>query len=620
MSESIMIAFAGIGLLAIASQWLAWWVKLPAILFLLLAGIVAGPVTGWLDPDAMYGDLLMPVVSLSVGLILFEGALTLKFAELKGIGKVVRRLVSSGMLLTWLVIGIAAKFMLGLTWDMAMLFGALVVVTGPTVIASMLRTVRPNVAISNILRWEGIVIDPIGALLAVLVFEFIISRAAGDAILHTLITFGQVVGVGSLIGVAFGYGMGLILRHHWMPEYLHNMGTLLFVFAAFTISSVVANESGLLAVTVMGIWLANMKQVPIEDLLEFKESLSILFISGLFIVLAARIDLSELLHVGPGVVGVLLVVQFVARPLNIFFSTFGSGLTFRDKLLLSWIAPRGIVAAAISSLFAMKLADAGYAEANLLVTLTFLVILFTVVLQSFTAGYIARWLGVCDPEPKGVLFIGANLVARGLAQQLDRHGFRTLLIDHSVDYIRKARMLGLSTYLGSPVSAHASRHLDLAGIGSMMGMSQRSEMNTLAAMHYRHEFGRNRIYSLQTMKESMATERHVAADQQRGQILFGEDVNFGMLADILAKEGRFRSTRITEAFTYERYLETHRNRVIPLFVITEKKELVSMVAGRKLKPGKGSIVIALCRPVDKSPLTGDSGAGRKARSLNGAAA
>jgi len=596
MSESVMVAFAGIGLMAIASQWLAWWVKLPAILFLLLSGIVAGPVTGWLDPDAMYGALLMPVVSLSVGLILFEGALSLKFAELKGIGKVVRRLVSTGMLLTWVIIAAAAHFMLGLRWEMALLFGALVVVTGPTVIVPMLRTVRPNATISNILRWEGIVIDPIGALLALLVFEFIVSQAAGGAIVHTLITFAKVVGFGALIGAAFGYGMGLVLRNHWMPEYLHNMGTLLFVFAAFTISNVLAHESGLLAVTVMGIWLANMKQVPIEDMLEFKESLSILFISGLFIVLAARIDLAALLDVGLGAVGVLLVIQFVARPLNIFFSTLGSDLTIRDKLLLSWIGPRGIVAAAVSALFAMKLASAGYAEANLLVSLTFLVILFTVVLQSFTAGSLARWLGVSEPEPKGVLFIGANRVARELAHELDRHGFRTLLIDHSVDYIRKARMLGLRTYLGNPVSAHASRNLDLAGIGCMMALSQRSEMNTLAAMHYRHEFGRNRIYSLQTMKESMATERHVASDEQRGQILFGEAVNFGMLADILAKEPKFRRTRITEAFSYEKYLETHGDKVIPLFVVTEKNDLVPVVAGRKLEPGKGATVIALCRP------------------------
>ncbi len=593
MADSIMIAFAGIGLLAIASQWLAWWIKLPAILFLLLAGIIAGPVTGWLDPDALYGDLLMPVVSLSVGLILFEGALTLKFAELKGIGKVVRRLVSSGMLLTWVIIGTAAHYMLALTWEMAMLFGALVVVTGPTVIASMLRTVRPNASIANILRWEGIIIGPIGALLAVLVFEFIMSRTAGGAVLHTFIIFAKVVGMGTLIGVTFGYGMGLVLRHHWMPEYLHNMGTLLLVFTAFTISSVVVNESGLLAVTVMGIWLANMKQVPIEDLQEFKESLSILFISGLFIVLAARIDLRELLAVGPGVLGVLLVVQFVARPVTIYFSTLGTDLTTRDKLLLSWIGPRGIVAAAVSSLFAMKLAKAGYAEANLLVALTFLVIFFTVVLQSFTAGFLARWLRVCDPEPKGVLFIGANLVARGLAQQLDRHGFRTLLIDQSVDYIRKARMLGLRTYLGNPLAA--LRNLDLAGIGCMMAMTQRSELNMLAAMHYRNEFDRNKIYMLQTMQESMATERHVVSEQQRGQMLFGEDINFGMLADILAKEGRFRSTRLTDSFSYDQYLATHGNTVIPLFVVTDKQDLVPVVAGRRLQPAKGSTVIALCR-------------------------
>nr|HPR06946.1 sodium:proton antiporter [Denitromonas sp.] len=408
MTDTTIATIAAIGVVGGACQWLAWRMRLPAILFLLIAGIVAGPIGGWLDPDALLGDLLFPFVSLAVSVILFEGSLTLKFSEIRGIETVVRRFVTTGALVTWVIVTLATQWITGISWGLATLFGAVMVVTGPTVIVPMLRTVRPTMHIANVLRWEGIVIDPIGALLAVLVYEFLVSSGtAGGAVGATLMVFLKLISVGSLAGIGVGYLVGEALRRDWLPHYMFNVATLAAVMGAFALSNALSHESGLLAVTVMGIYLANRKGVPVEEILSFKESLSLLLITALFILLAARLDLSLLLGLGWGAVQIFLVVQFVARPVNVLLSTRGSTLSWRERGLLAWIAPRGIVAAAVIALFSLQLEQKGYAEAVLLVPLTFVIIIGTVVLQSLTAGPLARLLKVAEPGSGGFLIVGA---------------------------------------------------------------------------------------------------------------------------------------------------------------------------------------------------------------------
>lgn len=592
MQTATIVSLAGIGFLSIACQWFAWWVKLPAILFLLLAGIVVGPVTGWLNPEALFGDLLFPFVSLAVAVILFEGALTLRFHEIKGLETVVRRMVTSGLLVTWAVTAIATHWLLGLPWELSFLFGAVTVVTGPTVIVPMLRTVRPNARISNILRWEGIVIDPIGALLAVLVFEFIISGQQAEALGHTLLTFAQIVGIGLALGAGAGYLLGLILRRHWLPEYLHNVATLSLVFAVFALSDSIQAESGLLTVTVMGVWLANMKNVSMENILDFKESLSVLLISGLFIILAARLNPSELKTLGWAAGGVLLAIQFVARPLKVLVSTWGSSLSWRERGLLAWIAPRGIVAAAIAALFSIRLEALGYTEAALLVPLTFLVIIGTVVLQSATARPIAKLLKVAEPEPKGFLIIGANPVARAIAKALCAKGFRTLLADSFWDNIRAARMDGLATYYGNAVSEHADRNLDLVGIGRVLALSPQKELNALACVRYRGEFGNANVFALPATTEKEKGEERVGTPKC-GQLAFGKDTTYSKLASLFSKGAEIHDTRLTENFTMEDYYRKYQRRAIPLFAIDPRGRLRPFTAEEGPKPGEGWTVVGL---------------------------
>src|SRR5690554_5549969 len=286
----------------------------------------------------------MPWVSIAVAIVLFEGSLTLKFSELKGLAKPVQNLVTVGAGITWAIMTATAYWVIdGLSFELALLFGALVTVTGPTVIVPLLRSVRPVASVSRILRWEGIVIDPIGALLAVLAYELVLARSSQEALPSAILLFAYTTGVGAVAGYAAARAMGAVLRRHWVPEYLRSYLVLAFVIGQYVLVNEVVQESGLMAVTVCGITLANLRGINTSDILSFKENLTVLLISALFIVLASQLNIDQLISLGVPALIILLVAQFIARPLSVIASTHGSSLNWREKALLSWIAPRGII-------------------------------------------------------------------------------------------------------------------------------------------------------------------------------------------------------------------------------------------------------------------------------------
>ncbi len=600
MQADIMVSLAGIAVLGIACQWLAWAVRLPSILFLLICGVLVGPVSGMLNPDQLFGDLLFPLISLSVAVILFEGSLTLKLAEIRGLGRVVRNLISIGALITWAITAIVTHLVLKFDLAMSFLFGAVVVVTGPTVIIPMLRTIRPNANISNILRWEGIVIDPLGALLAVLVFNFIISSQEGNTLGTILAIFGNIVLIGSVIGALSALALGYVLKRHLIAEYLRNVLVLTLVFAVYVIADLIEHESGLLAVTVMGMTLANIKGLEIDDILDFKESLSVILISGLFIVLAARIDINQLLNIGFPALIVLAAIMFIARPLAVFASTIGSDLNFRERLMISWIGPRGIVCAAVAALFAIRLEDAGYPEASLFVPLAFLVIVGTVLIQSLSAKWIAKLLGVREPPPKGLLIVGAGIVARAIGKALQELDFKVVLTDSNWENTRTARMEGLETYYGNPISEHADRHLDLVGVGRMLAMSGRVSLDALAGLRFRSEFGQNNIFEVATTREQGVTDKHKISTRHRGQLLFGEEITHGVLANWIRNGAEIRRTQLSEEFSFENFLERNKDKCIPLFALNEKGRLHPFVVENPPKPEAGWTIVSLMQSTEEA--------------------
>jgi len=592
-----MLAIVSIGLVGMLCQWLAWRIKLPAIVFLLLSGFVIGPVLGWLDPDAVFGDLLFPIVSLGVAVILFEGGLTLKLEEIRDLARVVRNLVTVGTVISGTTTALATHYLVGFSWEVAFLFGALMVVTGPTVIVPMLRSVRPTAPVANVLRWEGIVIDPLGALLTLVVFNFIVSSHEAPDLGRVVLTFVQTLAAGAIVGGGAGYFLGQMLRRHWLPEYLHNVVTLNLVLGVFIAADVLAHEGGLLAVTLMGMVLGNMRDVRVEDILDFKETLSLLVISALFIVLAARIELGAFAQLGWGALGVLLTIQLVGRPLKVLVSAFGSALSWRERVLIAWMGPRGVVAAAIAAVFALRLEELGYAEAPLIVPLAFSVIIGTVLLQGATSRFIASLLGVAEPEPNGLLIVGANPVARAVGTALAEKGFEVRLADGSWDNVGAARMQGLKTYHGNPISEHADRHLDLVGIGRLLGLSYMDDLNALAALRYRTEFGAGEVYALEPSAEKTKGEKHVVAPERRGRLLFAEGATYAKLASLISKGVKIRSTKLTESFGFDDLYKQSRARLIPLFAITPKGRLRIFTAQGKLEPKEGWTVLSLSEEV-----------------------
>lgn len=597
MDDSLLYTLASVLVLGVGAQWLSWRLKLPSILPLLVLGIIAGPITGLLEPDKVFGDLLFPMVSLGVALVLFEGGMTLRFRDLQGHGRVVTHLVSWGALLNWILIALGCHYIAGIPGDISALFAALVIVTGPTVINPLLRVMRADNSVSQVLRWEGILIDPVGALLAVLVFQYLVTDKS------SLLFFAESVGAGTVTGLLGAWTLGQVLKRHWVPEYLLNVLTLAWVVMIFAISNYLAHESGLLAVTIMGILLGNMRDVAVNEILSFKESLSILVISLLFVVLGARVHPSDILDTGWMGVAVLLVV-LAARPIVVWLATLRSSYSWQQKALISWVAPRGIVAAAVSSLFAIRLQESGHEGASLLVALTFLVIISTVLIQSFSARAMTKVLGLAEAEPNGVLFVGANSVARALGVVLKNHGFRVKLADTSYEETRAARMAGLEVYYGDPISSHADQYLELSGIGRLFGTSRRSRWNTLACMKFKNEFGPQRVFSLRTSEDKERSDRERIADEYAPPRLFGNDVSYEKLASLIAKGATIKTINLSEDFRVEDYVRENKAKLIPLFTIDEKNRLrVISDAEGLATPENGEKLIALVWKLDEAQQT-----------------
>jgi hypothetical protein len=384
-----------------------------------------------------------------------------------------------------------------------------------------------------------------------------------------------------------------------IPEYLQAYGTLIAVLGAFTLSNKLAHESGLLAVTIMGITLGNLRHIHIQDIMDFKEHLSTLLVSMLFVVLAARLHWP--LPPGMLMAGILVfvVAQFLIRPVSIMLATFRSSLTWPERALLAYVSPRGVVAASVSSLFALRLGDLGVPGADALVPLVFTLIIATVVLQSATARPLARWLKVADPDPDGVLVFGSDEVARGIAAALSEQKIQVLLADDDWDGISKARMEGLPVFFGNPTSQHAATHLDLTGIGRFLAMSKRRELNSLACMQYRREFGRERVYRLRVLAPQDANARAAFAGSLRSKALFGGDMTHTRFAGLLEAGWRIKSNALTETFDWPAFLAQHGTDSVLLFGIEPTGRLRVVNNRRKTEPRAGWNVIALVPPAQE---------------------
>ena len=604
-AERMLLGLASIFVLGVGAQWLAWRIKLPSILLLLAFGFAAGPGTGWLNPDQMFGKLLFPIVSLSVALILFEGSLSLKFSELAEVGKPLRNLLSIGVAVTWLVITLAARWILGVDVATALLLGAMLTVTGPTVVGPLLRHIRPSGKVSSIARWEGIVIDPIGAVLAVLVFEvFDILRAAdfGKAAIDGAFGMLATAVTGVVAGSLAAWFLIECLKRYWIPERLQSPAALMIVAAVFVASNLVKHEAGLVSVAVMGVFLANQKSASIKRIFEFKENLSVLLVSSLFILLAARVEFADFSQLGWRGLAFVAAVILIARPASVVASSIGTDLSKAERIFLSWLAPRGIVAAAVASVFALRLDETGNGGGEL-VPATFLVIVGTVVVYGLTAFPLARWLGLASAEAQGVLIASSHPGARAIGHALKSAGFRVVLVDTNREDVMTARLEGLEACYANILSEQAMDEIDLGGIGRFLALTPNDEVNSLSAMHFSELFGQQKVYQLPPSKTGRTA---MASDHLHGRFLFSPESTFDALDHRFESGSTIKSTGLTEEFEFESFRKQHGDTAVPLFLVTESGKLVVVTEDKTISPGKDQKLIALIDPQPENATSSTS--------------
>ena len=580
-----MVELAGIIILGILAQWVAWKFKIPAILPLILIGLLVGPIAAeflsedgakWIEPiwngkkGLFPGEGLFYFVSLAISIILFEGGLTLKRSEIRNVGPVISKLITLGAAVTFFGGAVIAHCLFNLTWDLCFLFSGLIIVTGPTVITPILRNIPLKRDVSTVLKWEGILIDPIGALVAVLVFEFIFVGGEVGFTKTALIEFGKIVLFGTTFGFTFAHALVFAINKKFIPHYLLNVVSLSVVLLVFVESEIFAHESGLLAVVVMGMVVGNSKLDNIKELLYFKESLSVLLISILFILLSANINYEDLLLLYRWETAALfLAVVFIIRPIAVFFSSSGSMLNVNEKLFISWVGPRGIVAAGIASLFGSKLSAEHVVGAEYITPLVFMIVLGTVLLNATTARIFARISGVFLTKSEGILIIGASKVSRLIAQYLSDNGRHVVLVDSNQNNVQKAEALGIEAYTENIYSDNLTDNVELNDVGYLLALTGNADINRYAVEKFGKQFGENGSFRLASKTELDAGN----ITSENGLFTLSDD--FNNLMKVTEEFPEIHEAAIKHVEDYNKLLEKIKanNSQIPLFVKTGKGEI-----------------------------------------------
>lgn len=597
-----MLELGGIVILGILAQWLAWRLKVPAILPLIITGLLVGPLSTlwsadgekWISPiwngshGLFPGESLFHFVELAIGIILFEGGMTLKKEEVRGVGDTIGKLISLGALITFLMATLLAHFIVGLNWSISFLFAALIIVTGPTVIAPILRNVPLRRNVATVLKWEGILIDPIGALAAVLVYEFISTSGAHGAnfTIEAISQFLLIIVESLTIGTLAAFALRAMLKRNMIPHYLLTIFSLAYVLGLFILSSSMVNDSGLLTVVVAGMILGNIDVPFIDEITYFKESLSILLISVLFILLSANIDIQDLMLLWdwrPLMLFILVIVM--VRPMSVFFSTRQSTLSNKEKLFISWMGPRGIVAAGIASLFGLKLLRADFPQAEYITPLVFMVVLGTVLLNATTARWVARLLGVSRNADNGILIIGANNPARMIAQYLQGIGRNVVVLDSNRNNIAISEDMGLKAINADIYDDDLSDNLELNDVGTLIALTGSAEVNQYAINNLQKNYGEVGAYRLIT------TDELKNPDKIESNTLFTSHDDFINLSEVARDFPNMHEYEINDLEEFKVAISTiaDDSESIPLFIVNAARKVRMVLAHQKITDVEASI-------------------------------
>ncbi len=482
-------------LAGISAQVMAAYLKLPSIVLLLLLGILLGADgIGLLHPHLL-GTGLEVIVSLATAIILFEGGLKLDVRELGRVSVSLQLLVTLGTLITLLGGSMAAHWLGEFPWNIAFLFASIIVVTGPTVVGPLLKQINVDRQVATLLEGEGVLIDPVGAILAYVVLDTILNGDADPlkAIMGLILR----LGVGAMIGGMGGYLMSWVFkRASFLSFELKNLVVLAALWGLFSLAQMIRTESGIMTTVVAGAVFAN-SSVPEERLLRsFKNQLTILSVSVLFILLAADLSIASVLALGWGSLFTVLVLMFVVRPINILLCTWNSDLNWRQKLFLSWVAPRGIVSASVASLFAISLTQRGVNGGDAIKALVFLTIIMTVVCQGLTAGWIARWLEITSKDATGAVIVGCNPLSLLIARFFQERGEGVVMIDTDSEYFAQAEAQNLRVIANSALDTEVLEEAGIASMGTFLAMTNNGEVNFVLAQRASEEFSPPRVLAV----------------------------------------------------------------------------------------------------------------------------
>ncbi len=616
------VALMLVVVLGVGAQWIAHRLRLPSILLLLLFGLAAGAGAHKLfgqpalNPDGLVGrDVVFGIVSIFVAIVLFDGGLSLRFREFRRVGRAVIQLMTIAVVVAWVGGTAAAYYIAGLTFANSVMMGAILVVTGPTVIIPLLRQVRPSANVASVLKWEGIVNDPVGAILAVLVFEAILTGDFFNPSWHLVVDLLATFGVGAVLGAVGAAVMIVCLRRYWIPDAVETSVILMIVGATFVASNLIKEESGLLAVTIMGIAVANQKWAEVSRIIEFKEHLASLLVAILFIVLASRVTLDDLSQLDWNSVWFVVALIVVVRPLTVLLSTFGTRLNWRERAFVAWMAPRGVVAAAVMSLFALRLSTSAdsdvpaevTAEAGRLVPIMFLVILGTILVYGLSAIPLSKALGVATTNRTGVLIVSAGAFARAIGKALAARKVDVLLIDTNLSDVRAARMDGLRAWHGDVLSQQRSEQLETPSIGRALILTPNDQVNALIAIHLTSEFGRREVYRVRLGSRPASEGGEAEERLDEGRLLFDEEAGFHTLNRRLREGWTIKSTKLTEEFDMGQLHEHYKGKAIVLAVVRKDGKIAFNTADAPLEPEIGQTVIALVDDRKAGEIPGASG-------------
>lgn len=585
MHSALVDIVALIAVAGMTAQWIAWRFGIPAIVGLTAAGFIVGPMLGLVHPTEDFGDLFKPLVQIAVAVILFEGGLNLRFHELSHAGAGVRRLTTVGLVFSFALGAIAARFVGDLSWPVAIEFGAIIVVTGPTVIMPLLRHARLRSRTASLLKWEGIVNDPLGALLAVVVFEYFVLSGGGSSAgyeLAAVVALTLILAGG--LGWFAGQALGAAYRRGLVPEYLKGPGMLATVIVTYALGNLLLDEAGLLTVTALGVAIGNANLPSIEELRRFKEYMTIVLVSTLFIVLTADLDPALIRELDWHGFALIALVIFVVRPLAVIGATVGTDMSWQERALLGWIAPRGIVAAAVAGAFSKRMLEAGYADAGKLLPLVFVLIIATVVLHGFSIGWLARRLDLASKSSNGLIIVGASPWSIDLARTLHQLDVSVIVVDASWHRLRPARLAGVNSYFGQVMSESAEQILDLSSMGYVLAATDNDAYNALVCTRFSNEFNRNAVFQM-PMPVSEEDERKGFTTALRGRRAFSEEALYEVLLQRYFEGWRFQKTRLTEEFSFEEYRERIDGGLFATMVVRESGALLLDLSRYKPEPG-----------------------------------